>query len=87
LEKGRSQASSYDIKNSPVATFIIKSIGFPAARQLLEEARAFFHGSLSAEDFLARCDRPIVEPICHAVQQVFESRKVAICSSSVLRQT
>ncbi len=28
LEKGRSQSSIYDIKNSPAATFIIKSIGF-----------------------------------------------------------
>ncbi|MBD2022700.1 hypothetical protein H6F43_21190 [Leptolyngbya sp. FACHB-36] len=78
LEKGRSQSSSYDIKNSPVATFIIKSIGFAAARRLLVQAKEFFKGELEPEAFLAMCDRDVVETIINGVVQVLESRKAAM---------
>ncbi len=78
VEKGRGQSSSYDIKNSPVATYIIKSIGFAESRRLLVHAKAFFKGSLTAEDFLAQCDRTVLETITNGILQVFESRKVAM---------
>lgn len=78
LEKGRSQSSSYDIKNSPVATFIIKSIGFTAARQLLERVKSFIKGSLTAEEFLALCDQRVIDTITDGILQVFESRKIAM---------
>ncbi|WP_421657866.1 hypothetical protein [Leptothermofonsia sp. ETS-13] len=105
LEKGRSESSSYDIKNSPVATFMIKSIGFNEARRLLVQAKEFFkqadaarkaadeawkmmdealltkefyNGVRAAEEFLASCDRTVIETITHAVLQVFESRKAAM---------
>jgi hypothetical protein len=82
LEKGRSQASTYDIKNSPVATYIIKSIGFAAARRLLVQAKEFFKQDLkdlvAAEEFLAQCDRQVVETITNGVLQVFENRKLAL---------
>jgi len=78
LEKGRSQSSSYDIKNSPVATYLIKSLGFKAARELLKEAKAFFKGDLTAEEFLQHCDRTVLEPIVSGVAKVFESRREAV---------
>ena len=78
LEKGRTQTSSYDIKNSPVATFIVKSIGFPESRRLLTYAKAFFKGELGAEEFLERCDRQVVEIITNSVVQVFENRRNAL---------
>jgi hypothetical protein len=78
LEKGRSQASSYDIKNSPVATFIIKSIGFEESLLLLKSAKEFFTGTLEAEDFLARCDRGVLHIITTGILQVFENRKIAM---------
>lgn len=78
LEKGRGQSSSYDIKNSPVATFIIKSIGFESARRLLGQAKAYFKGELDAEAFLALCDRDVITTIIDGVVQVFESRKIAM---------
>ncbi|MDX2244276.1 MAG: hypothetical protein NW224_26685 [Leptolyngbyaceae cyanobacterium bins.302] len=78
LEKGRSRSSSYDVKNSPVATYIIKSIGFPEARRLLLQAKEFFKRSLTAEEFLAACDPYLVDMIVRAVLQVFESRKTAM---------
>jgi hypothetical protein len=78
LEKGRSQSSSYDIKNSPVATYLIKSIGFAEARRLLESVKAFCEGTLDAETFLDRCDPSVVRTITAGVLQVFENRKVAM---------
>ncbi len=78
VEKGRGQSSSYDIKNSPVATYIIKSIGFAATRRLLASAKEFFAGTLSSEAFLALCDRAVVTTITSGILQVFENRKVAL---------
>ncbi|XGV95557.1 MAG: hypothetical protein ACAF41_22790 [Leptolyngbya sp. BL-A-14] len=78
VEKGRGQASSYDIKNSPVATYMIKSIGFAESRRLLVHAKEFFKGALTAEAFLALCDRTVVETITNGILQVFESRKMAM---------
>jgi hypothetical protein len=78
LEKGRRQSSSYDVKNSPVATFIIKTIGFAEARRLLSDAKHLFMGELEPEAFLARCDRAVVHTITDGVLQVFESRKAAM---------
>jgi hypothetical protein len=78
LEKGRSQSSIYDIKNSPVTTFIIKSIGFDEARHLMVQAKAFFNEKISPETFLEACDRTAVETITNGILQVFESRKIAL---------
>lgn len=105
LEKGRSESSSYDIKNSPVATFMIKSIGFKEASHLLVRAKEFFKRTdtarqaadeawkvldetrqteefyncvKAAEDFLASCDRTVIETITNGVLRVFESRKAAM---------
>lgn len=82
LEKGRGRSSTYDIKNSPVTTYMIKSIGFAAARRLLVHAKEFFKQDLkdlaAAEEFLALCDRLVVETITNGVLQVFENRKIAL---------
>ncbi|MBW4578569.1 MAG: hypothetical protein KME42_03225 [Tildeniella nuda ZEHNDER 1965/U140] len=78
VEKGRGQSSSYDIKNSPVATYLIKSVGFSESRRLLVHAKSFFKGTLTAEAFLATCDRAVVDTITNGILEVFESRKVAM---------
>ena len=61
LAIGRNQESPYDIKNSPVATFIIKSIGFAETENLLKKAqeffaRSYFVGRVSLLLF-SRCNR------------------------------
>jgi hypothetical protein len=80
LEKGRSKSSTYDVKNSPVATYIIKSIGFAEARRLIVQAKEFFKRNLTAEEFLRLCDRTTVDAITKAVLQVFENRKIAMAT-------
>jgi hypothetical protein len=61
LEIGRNQESPYDIKNSPVSTFIIKCIGFAETENFLKKAKEFFAGDISSEDFLSDCDSEVIE--------------------------
>lgn len=83
LEYGRSASSSYDLKNSPVATYIIKTTGFAHAWELLAHAKAFFSHNLSAEAFLALCDQEIVAAIVEAILNVFAVRVAAIALPSL----
>lgn len=78
LEKGRTIDSFYDVKNSPTATFVVKSIGFAAVRQLLQQAKAFFQEKIAAEEFLLHCDPDVVNTVTHGIIELFESRKMAM---------
>lgn len=78
IEKGRTKSSTYDVKNSPVATFIVKSVGFAETRRLIIEAKEFFKKSLTADEFLARFDPTVVDAVVQAVLQVFEHRQIAM---------
>jgi hypothetical protein len=78
LDKGRTVDSSYDVKNSPVATFMVKSMGFPEMKQMLRLSKEFFQGNLTAEELITSCDSYVIETIKSAVLQLFESRKRAL---------
>jgi len=52
LSEGRTQESAYDLKNSPVATFIVKAIGFDSLQPLLHSAKAFLSQEIHPEEFL-----------------------------------
>lgn len=78
LSKGRTRDSAYDIKNSPIATFVIKSIGFASAKHLIQRSKEFFAGHITAEEFLAECDPQVVKTVTDGVWQLFESRKLTL---------
>jgi hypothetical protein len=78
LEQGRTQSAAYDIKHSPLATFMVKLIGFEEICRQRQRAQEFFQESLSAEDFLAGCDIGLIEAIATGVLQLFDSRKSAL---------
>jgi hypothetical protein len=78
LETGRTLESDYDVKHSPVATFVVRSIGFAGSKDLLEQARAFFNHQVTGEQFLQACDPGIVDAIVSGACQVFEIRRQAI---------
>jgi hypothetical protein len=78
LEIGRNQESPYDIKNSPVSTFIIKSIGFAETEKFLNKAHEFFAGDISSEEFLSYCDPDVIDTITSGVMKLFDSRKRAL---------
>jgi hypothetical protein len=78
LENGRSVDSKYDVKNSPIATFVVKSVGFDEVKLLVDLAKKFFKEELSAEEFLAGCHPDVVNTVSNGVIQLFESRKIAL---------
>ncbi len=78
LDKGRTVDSSYDVKNSPVATFMVKSIGFAEMQRMLTLSKEFFKGNLTSEELIASCDPHVISMIKGAVLQLFDSRKAAL---------
>ncbi|MEG4507699.1 hypothetical protein QUA81_18540 [Microcoleus sp. F6_B4] len=87
LEIGRNQESRYDIKNSPVSTFIIKSIGFAETENFLKKAQDFFAGHISSEEFLSYCSPDVIETISSGVMKLFDSRKTALGKVKLVHQT
>jgi len=78
LEKGRLQDSSYDLKNSPLSTFMVKSMGFDQIRELTLQAKAFFKGELKASDFLALFPSDVLQIVIEKLLELFEARKSAL---------
>jgi hypothetical protein len=86
LTKGRNQDSSYDLKNSPIATFIVNAMGFPSVRHLIQRAKEFFEKinssdvevTVLADEFLQECDSQAIATVIDAVEQLFESRAHAL---------
>lgn len=79
LEVGRTKSSAYDIKNSPLTTFMVKHMGFDETLYQLKQAKEFFKGNISAEDFISGCDPHVLEVVTNGVLKLFDSRKAALC--------
>lgn len=78
LEMGRSNGNNYDLKNSPLTTFVVKYIGFTEILQMRERVQQFFQGTISSEDFLATCNADITQIITNEVIQLLENRQAAL---------
>ncbi len=74
LETGRSAESVHDTRHSPVASYLVKSLGIPASMQLLDHARAYYAGKLSGDELLAQTDPQVVQGLRKAMVEVFERR-------------
>ena len=80
LEEGRHLNTTYDLKNSPIAAFMLKSVGFEKMKQLLKESKAFFNGELTAEDLITKCPPDIIDSINKAILTLFDERKKALAA-------
>jgi len=78
LEVGRSNGNTYDLKNSPLTTFVVKYIGFDGIRQMKERSQELFQGIISSEDFLASCNTDMTKIIINEVIKLLENRQVAL---------
>jgi hypothetical protein len=78
LDKGRTVDSSYDVKNSPVATFMVKSIGFTEMQRMLKLSKDFFKGTVTSEELISSCDRYVISTIKTAVLKLFDYRKASL---------
>jgi hypothetical protein len=78
LEEGRLDESSFDLKNSPLALFIYRSLP-PRERSRLEKlADEFFKGRLGAGEFLAAWDPAVRKSVMLACARLALTRKDAI---------
>lgn len=78
LEVGRSNDATYDLKTSPLTTFVVKYIGFDEIRRMRERSQAFFQGTISSEEFLASCNTDMTKIIVNEVINLLENRKIAL---------
>lgn len=78
LEVGRTNGNTYDLKNSPLTTFVVKYIGFEEIRQMRERSQQLFQGMISSEDFLASCNTDMTKIITDEVIKLLENRKLAL---------
>lgn len=85
LENGRAKSARYDLEQSPLATFMVKAMGFDQIRQQCDRAKAFFKEELKAEDFICGFDIVVAKAIIDAVLKLFESHKKAIIYQSWIK--
>ncbi|MEY4662664.1 MAG: hypothetical protein RLZZ239_1137 [Pseudomonadota bacterium] len=71
LETGRSEDSIHDARHSPVASYLVKSLGMQACMHLLEQSRLYFADKLSPEELIASADSTVIQGLEHAVYSVF----------------
>ncbi|MGB3534542.1 MAG: hypothetical protein WBA13_13635 [Microcoleaceae cyanobacterium] len=81
LEKGRTQSSSYDMKNSPLATYMVKALGFEQIKHQRNRAHEFFKEIITPEEFLAGCEPMVKEAVTDGIVKLFDSRKAALCQT------
>ena len=83
LEIGRRQELNYDLKDSPLATFVVKYLTFSQVDHYRQNCYAFFEGKLSGEELLATFPTELVMIIAEGIGQLFIARQVAIREKQV----
>lgn len=78
LENGRAKSATADLKDSPLAAFMVKSLGFEEIQNQSARAKDFFKGNLSAVDFISGFDGAVTRPVVDALLKLFENRKSAL---------
>ena len=75
LAVGRVSEASFDIKNSPLALFLYKSLRPEQIQSLLAAAREMFAGRLPPEAFLAQVDSGVVAAVARACAVLVYTRR------------
>jgi hypothetical protein len=78
LKFGRAKSTYSDLQHSPVATFIVKLIGFDAVREQCDRAKEFFKGDISTEEFIRGFHYTVPEKLITALVELFDSRKTSV---------
>ncbi len=79
LENGRAKSSSNtDLENSPLATFMVKIVGFDEMRYQCTRAKQLFRANLEADDFITDFNPIVTEIVVDSILKLFETRKSTI---------
>lgn len=76
--KGRGRNEDYDLDNSPLATFLVKSLGFEEVRYQCDRAKGFFDRKISTKEFLSEFDLSTTKTVVNALTGLFEAQKQAM---------
>jgi hypothetical protein len=87
LDKGRLQDFEYDIKNSPLTTYLVEAAGFDEVLKMRDHGKEFFQGKLSAEDYLMGCAPHIVDVVTDGLSRLFDSRKASLQGTHFVAQS
>jgi hypothetical protein len=75
LESGRSNETSFDMKNSPLSLFIYKSLSPEKIAHYMERSQLMFSGEISADEFLMEMDPAVVRAIANASAMMVFTRR------------
>ena len=78
LEEGRHLNTAYDLKNSPIAAYMLKTLGFQRMKDLLQESKSFFSGQISAEQLITKCPPQVIQEISNSILCLFDERKKSL---------
>ncbi|MGL5059326.1 MAG: hypothetical protein ACRC62_05025 [Microcoleus sp.] len=79
LESGRAKSSSNaDLDNSPLATFMVKLVGFDEMRYQCDRAKEMFRENISADEFISDFNPIVSEIVVDSILKLFDSRKATI---------
>lgn len=67
-EQGRHGVCNFDLKQSPLAAFLIRAVGFERIDQLRHQANALFEERIGPEEFLGQCEAKVVQAITRRLQ-------------------
>ena len=78
LKIGRALDTNFDLRNSPLATFIYEQMTDPELESLLHFSREFFNDKMSYDDYLAKFPPLILNTVAEACSQSCPERAAAL---------
>ena len=79
LENGRAKSNcNTDLENSPLATFVVKMVGFDEMRYQCDRTQEFFRANFNADDFITDFNPIVTEIVVNSILKLFDSRRATI---------
>jgi hypothetical protein len=75
FDSGRSQESSFDMKGSPLSSFIYKAMGEKAIEELFPHLLDFFHGAQDSRSILKLYPKFVLERVVNSCAEISSTRK------------
>jgi hypothetical protein len=75
LEEGRSQESSFDMKASPIGTFIYKSLGEEQSETLFGLVQSYFDKKITAHQLIDHYPKEVITKIILACSKISSTRR------------
>ncbi len=78
LARGRTQETSYDLNNSPIAAHFFSVLGAAGIRSRLGRAQSYFEGEITADEMIQLVPAELVAPIKERIAEMMRRRMVAV---------